>query len=201
MIKYVLIPIIRLIKKLIFKLSALENSELCNKKTLNNGCFFLPEAKVINMQKDPEKIEIGKESYIRGELLIFPYGGKIRIGDNCYIGEGCRLWSGESIFIGNNVMIGHNVNLIDFSHKPKSIERAEEFKNLIAKGHPTEKGNIPTRPIIVEDNVAIYAGVNIVMGVTIGKGSIISAGSVVIKDVPPYSQVFGNPAKVVWRTK
>jgi len=99
------------------------------------------------------------------------------------------------------VLIGHNVNIIDFSHKSKSIDRAEAFRKLIADGHPTEKGNIPTRPIVIEDDVIIYAGANIVMGVTIGKASIISAGSVVIKDIPPYSQVLGNPGKIVWRTK
>ena len=34
-------------------------------------------------------------------------------------------------------------------------------------------------------------------GVTIGEGSIVGVGSVVTKDVPPYSVVVGNPAKVV----
>lgn len=34
-------------------------------------------------------------------------------------------------------------------------------------------------------------------GVTIGEGAIVGVGSVVTKDVPPYSVVVGNPAKVV----
>lgn len=34
-------------------------------------------------------------------------------------------------------------------------------------------------------------------GVTIGSGAIIGASAVVVKDVPPYSIVAGNPAKVV----
>ena len=34
-------------------------------------------------------------------------------------------------------------------------------------------------------------------GVTIGNGAIIAAGAVVVKDVPAYSIVAGNPAKVV----
>ncbi|MBS0623563.1 MAG: hypothetical protein JSS62_02975 [Verrucomicrobia bacterium] len=34
-------------------------------------------------------------------------------------------------------------------------------------------------------------------GVHIGHGSIIAAGAVVVKDVPAYSIVAGNPAKVV----
>jgi virginiamycin A acetyltransferase len=34
-------------------------------------------------------------------------------------------------------------------------------------------------------------------GVTIGNGAIIAARAVVVKDVPAYSIVLGNPAKVV----
>ena len=34
-------------------------------------------------------------------------------------------------------------------------------------------------------------------GVTIGEGAIVGVGSLVTKDVPPYSVVVGNPAKVV----
>ncbi|WP_457286826.1 acyltransferase [Pedobacter sp. UYP24] len=167
----------------------------------NNGGKFLPEANVVNMQKDPKKISVGAGTHIRGELQVYSYGGRIDIGENCYIGAGSKIWSGEGITIGNNVLIGHNVNIIDFSHKAKSSDRAESFKKLITEGHPKEKGNIPSRSIKIEDDVIIYAGANIVMGVTIGKASIISAGSVVIRDVPAFSQVLGNPAKVVWRTK
>ena len=37
----------------------------------------------------------------------------------------------------------------------------------------------------------------ILSGVRIGQGAIIAAGSVVTKDVPPYSIVGGNPAKII----
>ena len=37
----------------------------------------------------------------------------------------------------------------------------------------------------------------ILPGITIGRGSIIGAGSIVTKDIPNYSVVFGNPAKII----
>jgi virginiamycin A acetyltransferase len=41
-----------------------------------------------------------------------------------------------------------------------------------------------------------YAGL-VLPGVTIGHGAVVAAGSVVVRDVPPYAVVAGNPARVV----
>ena len=43
----------------------------------------------------------------------------------------------------------------------------------------------------------IAINVTVLPGVEIGEGAIVSAGSVVSKDVPPFTVVRGNPAKVV----
>ena len=40
-------------------------------------------------------------------------------------------------------------------------------------------------------------GVYIKPGVRIGNGSVIGMGSIVTKDVPPYTIVAGNPAKII----
>lgn len=50
---------------------------------------------------------------------------------------------------------------------------------------------------VVGDDVWIGRGAIIMPGVNIGSGSIIATGSVVTKDVPPYSVVGGNPAKLI----
>ena len=197
LIKYFFVLFIRKLKRIILILYEFENSYSNKKLVLDLGSTFAIESRVYNLKSKPNDIKIGKGSFIRGELLIFPYGGEISIGHNCYIGAGVRIWSGEKVIIGNNVMIAHNVNIIDFAHERDFLERAEGFRNLLIKGHPFVKGNIPTQPIIIEDDVIIYAGSSIVMGVTIGKGSIVGTGCVVMKDIPPFSQVIGNPAKVV----
>jgi acetyltransferase-like isoleucine patch superfamily enzyme len=59
-------------------------------------------------------------------------------------------------------------------------------------GHPTCKGDI-----IIENDVWIGAKSTIMSGVKIHNGSVIGTGSIVTKDVPPYSIVVGNPAKIV----
>ena len=49
----------------------------------------------------------------------------------------------------------------------------------------------------VNEGASIGANATIVCGVNIGKFSMIGAGAVVTKDVPDFSLVVGNPAKVI----
>lgn len=156
-----------------------------------------PEAKIFNFLEDKTKIKIGNFSHIRGELLLFAHGGKIIIGDECYVGEGTRIWSGKSIFIGNRVLIAHGVNIFDSNtHPVPASERNKHFKKIISSGHPTDI-NLEERNVIIEDDVWIACMSIILRGVHIGQGAVIAAGSVVTKDVPAWSVVAGNPAKVV----
>lgn len=170
--------------------------------TIKNKNCLLEESIVENFQNDKTKIDIADETYIRGELLIFKYGGEIEIGTNCYIGKGTKIWSGDSIKIGNNVLISHNCNIIDTdSHEIEAKERAERYKELIKNGHWESKGNINTKPIIIKDYAWISFNATIMKGVTIGEGAIIGAGSVVTKDVPDYCLAVGNPARIIKNLK
>jgi len=171
----------------------------CDKivKKADSSRFYF-QAYVYNFQSNKNNIVIGANTHIRGELLIFAYGGKISIGNNCYIGENSKIWSGENVIIGNNVLISHNVNIIDSnSHEIDYNERAKGFQHIISMGHPKEKGAIETLPIIINNNVWINFNSIILKGVTIGEGAIIAAGSVVTKDVPAWTVVAGNPAKII----
>lgn len=49
----------------------------------------------------------------------------------------------------------------------------------------------------IESDVWIGYNATIVGGITIGTGAIVAAGAVVVKDVPAYAVVGGNPAKVI----
>lgn len=53
------------------------------------------------------------------------------------------------------------------------------------------------KDVIVEEEVWIGANVTILSGSLIGRGANIGAGSVIRGKVPPYSIVFGNPARVI----
>ena len=173
--------------------------ENCHSKVqLGARSRFYSEALVENHAHVKDKIRIGNGTHIRGELTVYPYAIRLSIGDNSYVGKWSVIRAGEKISIGNNVLIAHNVTIIDSdSHELDHTERSNSFYNLVNFGHPKVKGNVKTKPIIIEDYVWISYGVSVLKGVTIGEGAIIGAGSVVTKDVPAWSVVAGNPAKVV----
>jgi len=171
-----------------------------NSKNLTMGkkSRLYPEARVINMQNNADKIVIGENTHIRGTLQILPCGNGIRIGSNSYVGDHSRIWAWDSVEIGNSVLISHNVTIIDSdSHEIDFKERELSAIRIFTIGHPKEIGNLKAAPVVIKDHAWISYNVSILKGVTIGEGAIVGAGSVVTKDVPAWSIVAGNPARVI----
>lgn len=154
-------------------------------------------ARIINMSKSSSSIRIGASSIVNGSLLTFAHGGRIAVGAWCYVGEGSRIWSGKQIYIGDRVMISHNVNIFDnLTHPIDPTLRHWHFRAITTTGHP-EQIDLGERPVRIEDDAWIAAGATVLRGVTIGKAAIVGAGAVVTHDVPPFSVVAGNPARVL----
>ena len=163
-----------------------------------NSAIAYPK-KIMNPSKDKTKIIIGENSVLRCEIQILGHGGQVNIGDYCFIGENSYIWSGKSIQIGNRVLIGHNCNIFDNDIHPfDKDERHNQFKNILASGHP-KKINLNDAEVIIDDDVWIGANVTIMKGVEIGKGAIIGAGSIVTKNVESLTVSTGSPSKITRR--
>jgi putative colanic acid biosynthesis acetyltransferase WcaF len=54
-------------------------------------------------------------------------------------------------------------------------------------------------PITIGDGAWVCAGTYVGMGITIGEGAVAAARAVVVKDVPPWTVVGGNPARFIKR--
>lgn len=115
--------------------------------------------------------------------LIHPYVNleQVEIGTGVYIQENVILQA-ESV-IGNNCAI--NAGSI-ISHETK-------LGNTVFLAPGCHLAGC----IEVEDGVFFGIGAIVMPRIKIGKWSVIGAGSVVIRDVPPYSVVAGNPARII----
>lgn len=158
------------------------------------------EALIENLSKDPKRITIDKNSYVRGRLLVYKHAGQIAIGEWSYIGVRTEIWSMHSINIGNRVLIAHDVNIHDgTAHSLDKDERHEHFRRIVTSGHPHNSALLPgvtSAPIVIEDDVWISFGVTILKGVRIGAGSVIAAGATVVHDVPP-NMLYRNEVRPV----
>lgn len=112
---------------------------------------------------------------------------EMEIGNDVYIGGNCLFQAGGGIKIGNGTIIAHRVEILTKNHN-------YDDNNL--KAIPYD-GTYIAKEVIIGENVWIGSNVCIVPGVIIGEGAVIAMGSVVVKDVPPYSVVGGNPAKIL----
>ncbi|MDX6040328.1 Vat family streptogramin A O-acetyltransferase [Scandinavium lactucae] len=127
---------------------------------------------------DPEDAE----NFERNVLYHFPF-----IGDKLIIGKFCAIAKGAQF-----IMNGANHKLSGFSTFPFYI-----FGNGWEKSTP-QSGDLPYKgDTIIGNDVWIGYEALIMPGVKIGNGAIISSRSVVTADVPAYTVVGGNPAKVI----
>lgn len=151
-----------------------------------NKNYFVHETSVVD---DGAKIGEGTKiwyfNHITGSAVI---GKNCNIGQNVYIDKNVRI--GSKVKIQNNVSVYEAVTIEDevflgpscvFTNviNPRSaIERKHEYKSTLVKR-----------------GASIGANATIVCGIEIGRYAFIGAGAVVIRNVPDFALIVGNPGK------
>ena len=128
-----------------------------------------------NIKQTEKNINIEKNVRISDQTII---GKKSGIGEN-------SILSGQ-VIIGDNVMIGPELMCYTTNHQTERTDIPM-----------IEQGFAKMKPIVIGNDVWIGSRVIILGGVRVGDGAVIGAGAVVTHDVPEYSIVGGNPAKVI----
>lgn len=151
----------------------------------------------VGMIHDPDRISIGEYCSFQDYVYLTAwknYAGNhfepnITIGNNGDFGAFNHISCINRIQIGDNCLTGKWVTISDNNHGTTdfmTLHEAPAKRKLYSKG-----------PVVIGNNVWIGDKATILANVTIGDGAIIAANTVVIKDVPAYSIVAGNPARVV----
>jgi len=118
-------------------------------------------------------------------------GTFVEIQKGAFIGRNCKISSHtficEGVTIEDDVFIGHNVTFINDLY-PRSTR---------AGGALQAEADWKVVPTLIKKGASVGSSVTVLAGVTIGEGAIVGAGAVVTKDVPPWTIVAGNPARVL----
>ncbi|MBN8835551.1 MAG: dTDP-6-deoxy-3,4-keto-hexulose isomerase [Niastella sp. SCN 39-18] len=117
---------------------------------------------------------VGKDCNINCHTFI---ENDVIIGNRVTVKSGVFLWDG--LRLADDVFIGPNVTFTNDKY-PRSRQYPAEFQL-------TKIGAF----------ASVGANATILGGITIGEYALIGAGAVVTKDVPPFTLVYGNPARVM----
>ena len=140
-------------------------------------------------------LRIGENCIIRGRVIFDHPSGHIKFGNNCYLGSSLLVCH-SGIDIGNDVIISWGVTIVDHnSHALEWEKRSGDVQDWMMGKKNWDVVDIA--PVTISDKVWIGFGASILKGITIGEGAVIAAGAMVTKNVPPFTVVAGNPAKVI----
>lgn len=169
--------------------------------------FFTPSGKERHSPEDILNIDVGAR--------VEPYTAFLSGCSIFSMGSFSYSWSDlpSSVKVGRYCSIASNVKLLGTRHPMERISTSSFtydsnfviFKQALddacgAGGtdfrvHPVH--NAIKNALILGNDVWVGANVTFKRGVTVGTGAVVAANSVVVKDVPPYAVVGGNPAKFI----
>jgi len=161
----------------------------------NDNAYFVHETAIIDNEVIiGDHTKIWHFSHIQSGATI---GENCSLGQNINVGNNVKI--GNSVKIQNNVSVYEGVELEDFVFCGPSMV----FTNiLLPRCEFPQRGSKFYSKTLVKKSASIGANATIVCGNTIGQYALIGAGSVIIKDVPDYALMVGNPGRQVgWVNK
>jgi UDP-2-acetamido-3-amino-2,3-dideoxy-glucuronate N-acetyltransferase len=153
---------------------------------MSNATYFAHETAVI----DPG-CEIGEGTKIWHFTHIMP---KCRIGRKCNIGQNVVV--SPEVVLGDNVKVQNNVSIYTgvICEDDVFLGPSMVFTNVTNPRSAVNRRD-KYEQTLVKQGATIGANATIVCGHTIGRFAFIGAGAVVVKDVPDYALVVGNPGR------
>lgn len=143
---------------------------LCDSDSVGRGTRIWAFAQVMKGAR------VGADCNICGHAFI---ESGARIGDRVVVKNGVQVW--DHVTLEDDVFLGPNVTLTN-----DRVPRAGQFRTTV-----------DFQPTLIRQGATVGANATVLCGLTIGAHAFIAAGSVVVKDVPAFGFVIGNPARRV----
>jgi acetyltransferase-like isoleucine patch superfamily enzyme len=149
-------------------------------------------------------VSIGEDTMLDCSIIFESSAGYVSVGNKVFLGNSTIICRTNIVF-EDHVFVAwgcyfydHNSHSLDYRLRQADIvQQLSDYRSGINFIQNKNWDVVDAMPIRICKNAWIGMNCTILKGVTIGEGAIVAAGSVVTKDVPAWSVVAGNPAKVV----
>jgi UDP-2-acetamido-3-amino-2,3-dideoxy-glucuronate N-acetyltransferase len=142
---------------------------LCESDTVGDGTRIWAFAHVMRGAAVGRDCNVGEGAFVESGVVL---GDRVTVKNHVLLWDGVTV--GDDVFLGPNAVFT-NVLL------PRAWKREPEHFSATHVG----------------EGATIGANATIVTGVSVGRFAMVGAGSVVIRDVPDYALVVGNPARQI----
>lgn len=150
--------------------------------------YFGKNVRIVN----PQYVDMGGQVFIDDDVELcvnqtMPgVTPKLLIGNRVHFGKMNRIGCDNKIVIEDDVLFAPHVHISDRNHGFEDIHTPVSRQKVNSKG-----------PVVIGAETWLGFGCQVMSGVKIGRHCVITAGAVVVKDVPDYSVVGGNPARIL----
>ena len=142
---------------------------------IDAGCSIGKDCKIWHFSHIMTGSVMGEKCNIGQNVVVSP---DVVLGKNVKVQNNISIYTG--VICEDDVFLGPSMVFTNIKNPRSAIVRKDHYiRTLVKKG------------------VSIGANATIICGITIGEYAFIGAGAVVLKDVPTYALVLGNPARHV----
>jgi UDP-2-acetamido-3-amino-2,3-dideoxy-glucuronate N-acetyltransferase len=144
---------------------------LCESDAVGAGTRIWANAHVMRGAAVGRDCNIGEGSFVETGAVL---------GNHCTVKNGVSVW--DKVVCEDYVFLGPDVALTN-DFLPRAAFKKDPATDF--------------RSTLFREGASIGANATIVCGVTVGRHAMVGAGAVVIRDVPDFALVVGNPARFI----